>query len=377
MDSDEQQKLQQQLEALIGLQTEDRKSQQLRMQVHALSLIDSMFDVYYQTDLDGRLILISPSCVSQTGYRPEEVIGKKVTEFYADPEQRGVLLKILREHGMVNDFTVKLIHKDGQPRYASVTSRYMLNEQQAPIGVEGILRDITGRHLAESEQDRLLRENRHLMARLIQVQEEERRRLAHDLHDELGQLLTSIDASASYIAKYAGDEEARSTAQQILRDTRAAFEGSHGVLMKLRPSTLDALGLHAALTELTDRWNGMPGITCLLEVEGNIDDLSEWKAITVYRLVQEGITNAFRHGKASRISIQVKRLDNGTGQEVIRLLIEDNGKGLQVEEPVSGFGIIGMRERTYALGGMFTLSHEPDHGVRIKVTIPLSTVTGG
>lgn len=359
----------QQRDSTTGTISGTTQSQELRMQVHALSLVDSMFDVYYQTDMQGHLLLISPSCFSQTGYRPEEVIGKNVTDFYADPDQREALLNILREHGLVSDFTVKLIHKDGQPRYASVTSRLMLNEHHEPIGIEGILRNVTSRYCTDSEHEKLLRENRQLMRMLIQAQEEERSRLVYDLHNELEQLLNRIDTSAAYIAEHAGDEDVRANAEEIQRDVRAAFEGSHGVLMGLGPGTLDTLGLQAALKKLADRWNGMPGAECLLEVDGDIDQLELLTSIAIYRLIEEGIANACRYGKECRTTIRVKRLAV-EGKAVVRVLFLVDGKDLQVEALASGLGMMGMQARTHALGGAFTLTQVPQNGLHIEATIP-------
>ncbi len=113
-------------------------------------------DLYYRTDADGRIQEISPSCLSLTGYAQHELLGRNVGAFYSDPGQRQALLEALQRDGHVDDFEISLQRKDGLTRIASVTSRMMLDPQQRPVGVEGILRDITERKLAEQEVRRNL-----------------------------------------------------------------------------------------------------------------------------------------------------------------------------------------------------------------------------
>lgn len=114
----------------------------------------AMRDLYYRTDAEGRVQEISPSCLSLTGYAQREVLGRNVDAFYADPEQRQTIIEALHRHGHVDDFEVNLVRKDGLMRVASVTSRMILDAQQRPAGVEGILRDITERKFAEQDMRR-------------------------------------------------------------------------------------------------------------------------------------------------------------------------------------------------------------------------------
>jgi len=329
-------------------------------------------DVYYRTDMDGYINAISPSCLAQTGYAQEEILDRPVTEFYTDPAQREKLLDKLLQKGQVNDFEVQLVHKDGSSRIASVSCYLTLDEGGQPIAVEGILRDITKRKQEEERRNLLLGENRDLIRRLMQVQEEERRLLARTLHDELGQLLTCIDTRAAYIARHTDDAELRTMAEEIVRDISTSFDASHAMLLKLRPGSLDILGLAAALTELVGQWEKLADMDCSLHIGGDIDHLDDMHAIAIYRLVQEGLTNAHRHGKAHRVGIIVRNTPPHAGRPGCVLVeISDNGKGLRVEAH-EGMGIIGMRERVRALGGTFLLSDHPRDGVRIEAMLPLN-----
>jgi len=196
--------------------------------------------------------------------------------------------------------------------------------------------------------------------------------LARELHDELGQLLTSINVRAEYIARHAGDAEISAKAKDVVRDTRASFDAEHRMLLKLRPSTLDALGLAAALTELKGQWKKQTGADCSLHIKGEIDHLDEAHTIAIYRLVQEALTNARRHGKATHVDIVVQHIPPRAGREGKMLVeISDNGKGLRVQHIHKGMGIIGMRERIHTLGGTFLLTDMPRDGVRIEAELPV------
>ena len=487
--------------AITDISERHRAEQELiQQEAQYRRLFENMVDIYYNTDMSGHIAFVSPSCLPQTGYTQEELLGRPMSAFYADPVQRKQLLDLLQQQGQVNDFEVRLVHKDGSPRTASVSSYLLFDADKQAIGVEGIVRNITARkqaeealrlseerlnlaqrlaHIghweldmatgrlqwsdevfrlfevdpeqfaasyeaflamvhpqerelldstykhslqtrrpysiehrllfadgrikwvheqcestfapdgtplssigtvqditvekqAEQARDLLLQQNRALMRQLMQVQEEERRLLARDLHDELGQLLTSIDARAEYIVKHAEDRRLRSIAEEIVRDTRASFDASHATLLRLRPATLDALGLAAALTELTGQWNKQGIIDCPLRIDGEIDRLGEMHAITIYRLVQEALTNAFRHGKAKRVEVVVRIVPAHAARAAqVQVEISDNGQGMQDPQLHAGMGIIGMRERVHALGGTFLLTHVPGDGVRVEVLMPL------
>lgn len=115
------------------------------------AVFESMSDIYYKTDLQGRVQLVSPSCLRSTGYRPEELTGRLVTDFYADPTERNTFIERLRQHGEVNDFELQMVHKNGSIRFASVSSRLIIDKHRQPVAIEGIVRDISARKHAEAK----------------------------------------------------------------------------------------------------------------------------------------------------------------------------------------------------------------------------------
>ncbi len=145
------------------------------------------------------------------------------------------------------------------------------------------------------------------------------------------------------------------------------------MITRLRPSPMDDLGLFATLEEAIKKWQDrQPDITFSLDVQGDLSGLNESINMTVFRVVQEAVTNAVRHAAASRISVAVHRETLAAGDQ-LEINIRDNGKGMEVHDFHSDvdFGLLGMRERAQSLGGTFTLDSSLGEGVNLTVTIPL------
>jgi len=224
---------------------------------------------------------------------------------------------------------------------------------------------------AESQSRALLIENRNLVHTSLHVQEEERKHLARELHDELGQCITAIQADAESIRDLSRecDNRIETSASAILNVSSRIYEVVHAMMQRLRPSVLDDLGLIEAIKEELSAWQDRnPDIHMHFGVTGNLDDLDERINITLYRIVQECLTNITRHADASRVSISL------SGEaDSLELSVNDNGRGLKQTLPGGGLGLIGMRERAEGLAGEFTLESEEGAGVTIRVRIPLNS----
>ena len=223
------------------------------------------------------------------------------------------------------------------------------------------------RRLAEITAERVS-----LTKRLFEVQEEERRALARDLHDEFGQNLTAATAFAASIEAGALDrpdlaEDARAISK-LARGMRATLRQA---LARLRAQELEELGLEASLARLVAGWNaqGGRGAAFRLDIDGDLAGLPGGVAIGVYRVAQECLTNAARHGRPSQVRLCVARLAEAGG--AVALSVEDDGGGdpaRLLAEP--GGGVLGMRERVAALGGRLSIAASPC-GVRVAAHIPL------
>jgi signal transduction histidine kinase len=210
---------------------------------------------------------------------------------------------------------------------------------------------------------RALAENRHLLSRLLEVQEEERRRLARELHDELGQTLNAIKLDVLELP----DEAA---AGRIAANADRVYGAAGDLVRRLRPTALDELGLPAALEACVDRWRqSHPRLSVQLSMNGELDDLGEATNLALYRIVQEGLTNCVRHAGASHFYIDLTRDSDGRG---LVLEMHDDGTGLPADATRQrGGGLTGMRERVAVLDGTMELLSAPGRGVTIRVEIPL------
>ena len=222
--------------------------------------------------------------------------------------------------------------------------------------------------------ERSVIENRQLTRRLIQMQETERRKLAQELHDEIGQCVTAVHADAAAILNRGGGA-VRESAEAIIDVTRRIKDIVRSMLQRLRPGALEGLGLGAALRELVGNFRQRnPEMSCALRIGDELAGLRGEVGIAIYRVVQECLTNAARHAAARNIDISLHLADSGaakTGSTPIELSVQDDGRGFQQETTDSGFGLLGIRERVRALGGQCTLRTAPGQGTCVRVQMPL------
>lgn len=263
------------------------------------------------------------------------------------------------------------LHKDG--------SRFPLEWYVGKVDINGetlyaaTLHDITERKQAENECMTLLEGNRFLIHKSLAVQEEERRNLARELHDELGQCTTAIQADAEIIHDLSRQRDSRieTSAAAILNVSSRIYDVVHSMMQRLRPGVLDDLGLVAALQEEIDAWrNRHTDVNCQFVTRGDLSSLGEAINISVYRIVQESLTNVARHAAASDVRIDLRYIEDEKDPRLV-LSITDNGKGTEPDMRGRGLGLIGMRERIEALGGSFTIRSAPGEGMTIEATIPV------
>lgn len=236
--------------------------------------------------------------------------------------------------------------------------------------------------MAESlTAERQLEENRQLTFLIQKHIEDERRSLARELHDELGQYVTAIKTFAVGIANKAksnsggtGMPEIASSAQVIVSAANEIYDGMHNIVRQLRPGSLDNLGLAETLKDAVSNYQAQyPDIKIQLHLSenlesGNLATLGETVSINLYRIVQESLNNAFKYAQASEIDIGLTKSPAGE----LLLTIQDNGIGMDVEsvDQTTHFGLLGMRERTQALNGTFNIISAPTEGTRINITVP-------
>ncbi|MET0009156.1 MAG: ATP-binding protein [Candidatus Thiodiazotropha sp. 6PLUC4] len=210
-------------------------------------------------------------------------------------------------------------------------------------------------------------ENRQLSRRLMSVQESERRHLSRELHDELGQSISAIKAMAVTLRQH--PENINDGTNSIISVCNHMYSVVRDMMNRLRPVALEELGVVTGIERLVDGWNDhQEECFCALTIIGEFDEVDEDRAITLYRIVQEALTNVAKHAKAEKVEIKLER--NSSGE--IRVSIRDNGQGFDQKNKRKGMGLLGMRERIEALSGKISLASEPTKGVSIDITIPSS-----
>jgi PAS domain S-box-containing protein len=287
-----------------------------------------------------------------------------------------------RAIGIRSALLVALHTDDGQGGVLALTSRTLgaFDEEALDIAKEVgselaiaiaqmRLREALGARAEELE--RLAEERRQMLHRIVRAQEEERERVALELHDGLGQLLTSISLFASDLEDEVG-EEARARASRVNELIGRAIADSRALVWSLRPPELDRLGLVPALRRLASETSVQDTTVDLHEEIGDIRLGPESEAV-VYRVVQEAVHNAQKHAHASAISILLQRHD---GQ--LTTLVEDDGCGFDPSgiSPGRGLGLIGMRERAELVEGDLVVESARDAGTRVRLMVPIATPGG-
>lgn len=210
--------------------------------------------------------------------------------------------------------------------------------------------------------------NHQLTRQIINLQEDERKNLARDIHDEIGQYLAAIHVDARTIMNAKKIATAKESAQDISEVTQQMMLMVQDLLQRLRPSIIDELGISLAIGELVYQWrqkNRNVQVDC--EVGKDVGDLDESVAITAYRVIQESLTNISKHADAKNVSVNVVQ-----DQEKIYLDIKDDGVGFDAEAMTSGYGLAGMKERVQGLFGEMTIESSIELGTSIKVVLPKS-----
>ncbi|MBX5463054.1 MAG: sensor histidine kinase [Steroidobacteraceae bacterium] len=239
--------------------------------------------------------------------------------------------------------------------------------------------ELRARQRAEERLERVLAENRELAHQHLRIQEAERKHLARELHDELGQYLNAIKLDAVTIGEMAVQDPAGTgvAAKRIVQAVNHVHGVVNDMIRRLRPTGLDELGLVAALESCVDQWQQrLPNVRFSFSVEGNVDDLGELLNLTLYRLIQEGLTNAYKHAQPRNIDITLRREKNATGGDDIVLTLTDDGRGADLARRNAGFGLTGMRERVAMMGGGFAIDTAPERGFGFEARLPVAAGSG-
>lgn len=338
-------------------------------------IVEGAPDAIISIDETQAIVLANPAAARMFGHTEEEMRGAALSTFI--PERyRAAHNRHVDEFGASPVVTrrmssLRVVHglrRDGTefPIDASISQVRISGKKLYTV----ILRDITDEYRAKNELEQSRRELRELTSALEYVQEEERKRIAQELHDDLGQQLTVMKMDAALIRSRLGPEQrdALRVAERLESVLTRTVQSVRRISTALRPAMLDDLGLVPALEELVQHIAQHSGLACRLNASEDLDvrdDLST----PLYRVAQESLNNAVKHAQATEVTVALFENDDSA----LVLTIEDNGVGIAPGDPRKrkSFGLIGMRERIYALGGEFAVRSAPRAGTTIEVRIPL------
>ncbi len=316
---------------------------------------------------------VSPAATTVTGYTPEE--------HYADPDlgfkivhpDDRPLLEALGQSpaALAQPVVLRWRRKNGARIWAELQAVSIHDAAGNVVAIEGIARDITERMRAAQLRQQLLNQ-------VLTAQEEERARIARELHDETGQSLASLVVGLSALENARTLKAAKTQAGELRGLAARAISEVRRLAWGLRPSVLDDLGLVAALERYAAEFARSRGIRVDVRARGLDERLPSRAETALYRLVQEALTNVAKHAEAKAVAIAVERRRSSA-----RLTVGDDGRGFDVEATLSHvgasehFGLHGMRERAALLGGSVTIESAPRNGTTIIVEIPLPETHDG
>lgn len=321
---------------------------------------------------------MNPEAERLLGWTACELSGKQVHRIIHSLNQDGTPLPesacgglgVLTGGGVYRTEDDVFWRKDGSPMPVSIVTSAILEDGKA-IAAVVVFQDISQRKQAEWDLRESSKQLRELTAYLQTVREEEQTRIARELHDEFGQMLTGIKLYASWLINQlpAEQPEVVQKADALYRLIDETLSAVRRTASDLRPVMLDDLGLAAAVEWLTEQFTKRTGVgvQLLMGQDQWDDNLSPEVAVAAFRIVQECLTNITRHAGAKQVLISLKCQDSS-----LLLLVSDDGQGISAagENKRDSFGLIGMRERAHGLGGTFDFSSVSGAGARVKVVIP-------
>lgn len=330
-------------------------------------VFDCASDAIFMRDLQGNIIEANESASALTGYSVDELMGMNASQFLTAPSFSVIMERQRRLiDGRITSqrYEVEVVKKDGTILTIEVVSRLMTENGQ-PASMLLIARDIT-------EQKRLRRNMQSYISEITKAQEDERRRIARELHDETTQSLATLTFDIEALTRSQNDwsDEAVRICEQLRTRIDRIIDGVRRFSHELRPDVLDHLGLLVALESLVGELNKETRIEAVVEVVGTERRLLPDMELVLFRVAQEALHNVRKHAAATRAVVRIE-----FEAKKVSLRITDNGKGFEVPEILGDFagkgklGLIGMRERAWLFGGRFSVKSEVGKGTTVTVDV--------
>jgi PAS domain S-box-containing protein len=321
------------------------------------------------TDCD-QVVCANPACVRLFGAEARESFaGQSVYQFLSPGSRervRGKVAQVLAHQDAVLSVKGEIARPDGTSRQVEMVVAALPDHQRTLVQI--VISDITKLSQERSELIRSQNTLRELSASQVEAREEERQRIARELHDELGQRLTALKLELATLERADSARNRAERTQAMMEMVDDTVAATRRIAMDLRPLMLDDLGLSAAIEWLARDFERHTGLHVTLRLAPIQDLIDNRTATTLYRIVQEALTNCTRHARANAALVTIAPESEG-----VLLTVIDDGDGFPTVPPQSprgSFGLIGIRERVYMLGGKLSVSNMPGGGARLMVQLP-------
>jgi len=338
------------------------------------SLTENSPDIIVRYDCNGQRTYVNPAYEKLSGLDSKRVVKRKPEqkEWRGDPsaEEYLSILLLTMATGEQADFLLTWHKPDGTALIYSVRIVAEFDDQGKTIGALSTGRDITRQKITERQLQESRDQLRELAARQDVIREEERKHIAREIHDELGQMLTAqrLELATANFQFGSGDPRLANHCQRMIELTDHTIQTVRGLAAAIRPPALD-MGAITAMEWLVSEFRQRTGTDCRLMIGEADIALDEKQSINLFRIVQESLTNITRYADAHQVGIMLE-----TDAEECHLSIRDDGRGFDPNATGTGsFGLIGIQERALALGGMARILSTPGQGTTIDVRIPRHT----
>lgn len=332
------------------------------------NLMKNSLDGIHILDMDGNLLEANDAFCRMLGYTQEEVMHLNITDWIKEFPTEESRLAFKKDFG--NPKVIEAVHrcKNGALLDVEISvSKTKLNDRYYIIASS---RDITERKRLALELLQTTEQLRELVANYEASQEADRKSIAREVHDELGQILSTLRLNISMVRTRFGKHhsELMMLMQNMTELVDRAIHGVRNVSENLRPAVL-GIGIHASIKWLCDNFAEHSGIPCILDSPDPCVELGEARAVVIFRIVQESLTNVMRHAQARSVRILITKCDRDLHVEV-----KDDGIGFDMNElkQRTTYGLFGMGERARAYGGHLDIASTPGGGTVISVRIPIS-----
>lgn len=335
-----------------------------------LQVIDTDPNLIFVKDAEGKFLLANQAMAALHGKTVQEMIGMDSAELFRNREEFEPHLQADREV-IASGRTVTFVASNflgGKKCWLHVT-KVPMKQPDGTVHVLGIAIDISEHKLAEERLSESYKELEKLTTHLEVVREDEQKRIARELHDEMGGVLAALNMKVSLMAAHPPTEMAdlMTEVDNLANLVAAGIQAMRRTVTELRPSLLDEVGLTFAIERYVQEFEKNTEIECSLRLPEEELTLNGNQSTAIFRIIQESLTNIAKHAKASRVSIVLS-----VWETLLMLTVSDNGKGFDLNtQKATSFGLLGIRERAAMVGGKAQITSAAGKGTTVRVSLPL------